>query len=157
MGGSDPLVTIVIYLFFLKEPRLPKDKNNDTSVTQVNYLIFTKRFHTKLKFLSNLRKKFFGNFDIDFAGCHRIIIIQSISENVVNSYWKVFGIVLSDFIVVVLIKKAFSRVVYVNLTPKLVSTNCTHGFCPLKIRGAQKMSLKIRGDFLKIFKIRGSK
>ena len=38
---------------------------------------------------------------------------------------KVLDIVLSDFIVVMLVKKAFSRVVYVNLTPKSVSTNCT--------------------------------
>ena len=53
------------------------------------------------------------------------VFLKMLLSPIERSKIETLTIVLSDFIIVMLVKKAFSRVVYVNLTPKSVSTNCT--------------------------------
>ena len=97
----------------------------------IKHDIFQKKFEEIENFFRFSKKKFLNlNNNLSIAietGLSKVflkMLLSPIERSKIETL-KALDIVLSDFIVVMLVKKAFSRVVYVNLTPKSVSTNCT--------------------------------
>ena len=92
----------------------------------IKHGIFQKKFRGNGKFYSNFRKIFFENLNNNLpiaieTGLSKVflkMLLSPIERSKIETL-KALDIVLSDFIVVMLVKKAFSRVVYVNLTPKV--------------------------------------
>ena len=71
-------------------------------------MVFYKKISRNLRIFFKFLKNFFENLDNDLSVVMEVWL-SSISENGVISYWNIEGIgyCLSDFIVVMLVKKAF--------------------------------------------------
>ena len=98
----------------------------------IKHDVFQKKIPRKLRIFFRFSKKKILNLNDNLSiaietGLSKVflkMLLSPIERSKIETL-KALAVVLSDFIVVMLVKKAFLRVVSINLTQKSNSTNCT--------------------------------